>query len=252
MDKEEATRLDMFRSVRDVRTGPNAILIATIAALNDAFIAHDGGIAMIEALDIQRATAAGGGGAAKRLARDQFESIISDVDGIVTAYAAIINNADLLNLVNHQISEFDTMADETLRTHGAFLSGKIAEAGMPAALLPYGLTPAKAVLYNQRLTTYHALINLPDERAQQESTFVILIDQQFDAGDLRIELVMDKLMRQFRESNPALYLLYREARVLNEAAGGGGGGGGGESSSSSGDSSSSSGSSSSGSSSSSA
>ena len=36
---------------------------------------------------------------------------------------------------------------------------------------------------------------------------------------------MDKPMRQFREFNPALYLVYREARVLNEAAGGGGGGG---------------------------
>ena len=230
MDKEEATRLDMFRSVRDVRTGPNAALIATIAALNDAFIAHDGGIAMIEALDIQRATAAAGGGAAKRLARAQFESIISDVDGIVTAYAAITNNADLLNLVDHQISAFTLMSDEALRTHGAFLSGKIAEPGMPAALLPYGLTPAKATLYNQRLTTYHALINLPDERAQQESAFVLLIDQQFDACNLRIDLVMDKLMRQFRESNPALYLLYRESRALNEAAGGGGGGGGGGSS----------------------
>ncbi len=31
-------------------------------------------------------------------------------------------------------------------------------------------------------------------------------------------------MRQFREFNPALYLLYREPRVRNEAAGGGGGG----------------------------
>ena len=223
----------MYRSVRDVRTGAAIALIATIAALNDAFDAHAGDIAIIEALDLQRDTAADGGGAAKALAREQFEFQIADVDGMLTAYAAIIGDADLLNHVNKEISTFTLMSDEDLRIHGAYLSGKIAEAGMPAALLPYGLTPAKATLFNQRYTTYHTLINLPDARAQQESAFVILIDQQFDACDLRLDLVMDKLMRQFRETNPQLYLLYKEARVINDAAGGGGGGGGGSSSSSS-------------------
>ncbi len=223
----------MYRSVRDVRTGAAIALIATIAALNDAFDAHAGDIAIIEALDLQRDTAADGGGAAKALAREQFEFQIADVDGMLTAYAAIIGDADLLNHVNKEISTFTLMSDEDLRIHGAYLSGKIAEAGMPAALLPYGLTPAKATLFNQRYATYHTLINLPDERAQQESVFVELIDQQFIAGDLRLDLIMDKLMRQFRETNPALYLLYKEARVINDAAGGGGGGGGGSSSSSS-------------------
>ena len=45
------------------------------------------------------------------------------------------------------------MADETLRVHAAFLVAKIAEAGLPAALLPYGLTPAKATLLGQRYTS---------------------------------------------------------------------------------------------------
>ena len=226
MNKVLAAKLDMFRSVRDLRTGANVATILTIPALNDAYTAHAADIVMIEALDLSRAGAAGGGGAAKHTARALLESVMSDVDGILTAQAAATNNADLLNLVNNEISTFEEMADETLRVHAAFLIAKIAEAGMPAALLPYGLTPAKATLLTQRYTTFHALINLPDERAQQESTFVILIDQQFDACNLRLELVMDKLMRQFRESNPALYLLYREARVLNDAAGGGGSAGG--------------------------
>ena len=233
MDKREAAKLDMYRSVRDVRTGASIALIATIAALDDAFDAHAGDIAIIEALDLQRDTAADGGGAAKALAREQFEFQIADVDGIVTAYAAVISDADLLNHVNKEISTFTLMSDEDLRVHGAFLSGKIAEVGLPAALLNYGLTPAKATLFNQRYTTYHTLINLPDERAQQESVFVELIDQQFAAADRRLDLIMDKLMRQFRQSNPALYLLYKEARVINDAAGGGGGGGGGGGSSSS-------------------
>ena len=235
MDKREAAKLDMYRSVRDLRTGSSIALIATIAALDDAFDAHAGDIAIIEALDLQRDTAADGGGAAKALAREQFEFQVADVDGMVTAYAAITGDADLLNHVNKEISTFRDMSDEDLRIHGAYLAGKIAEAGLPAALLPYGLTPAKATLFNQRYTTYHTLINLPDARAQQESAFVILIDQQFDACDLRLDLIMDKLMRQFREPIPALDLLYKEARVINDAAGGGGGGGGGSSSSSSGD-----------------
>ena len=240
MNKVLAAKLDMFRSVRDLRAGGSIALIAAIPALNDAFTAHAADITMIEALDLSRAGAAAGGGAAKRTARAMLESVLSDVDGIVTALAAATNNADLLNMVNREISEFEEMSDETLRVHGAFLIAKIAEVGMPAALLPYGLTPAKATLLSQRYTTYHALINLPDERVQQESTYVQLLEAQFAAADLRLDLIMDKLMRQFRETQPALFLNYKEARVINDAAGGAGGGssggtggGGGGSSSSS-------------------
>ena len=238
MNKVLAAKLDMLRSVRDLRTGANIATILTIPALNDAFTAHGGDISMIEALDLSRAGAASGGGAAKRAARAMFESILSDVDGITTALAAATANADLLNMVNRELSDFENMSDETLRVHGAFLIAKIAEVGMPAALLPYGLTPAKATLLSQRYTTYHALINLPDERVQQESTYVQLLEAQFDAADLRLDLIMDKLMRQFRETQPALYLNYKESRVINDAAGGAGGGnsggtGGGGSSSSS-------------------
>ena len=239
MNKVLAAKLDMFRSVRDLRTGANIATILTIPALNDAFTAHAGDITMIEALDLSRAGAAAGGGSAKRTARAMFESAISEVDGLVTALAAATANADLLNLVNRELSDFEEMSDETLRVHGSFRIAKIAEVGMPAALLPYGLTPAKATLFNQRYTTFHALINLPDERVQQESTYVQLLETQFDAADLRLDLIMDKLMRQFRETQPALFLNYKEARVINDAAGGAGGGssggtgGGGGSSSSS-------------------
>lgn len=238
MNKVLAAKLDMYRSVRDLRTGANVALIASITALNDAFTAHAGDITIIEALDLQRAGAAAGGGAAKRVARTQLENIVEDVDGIITAQAAATGNADLLAQVNREISDIKEMADETLRVHAAFLIAKSAELGMPAALLPYGLTPAKATLFSQRYATYLGLINLPDERAQQESTFVKLLDAQFDAADLRLDLIMDKLMRQFRETQPALYLNYKEARVINDASagvgsGGSGGGAGGGSSSSS-------------------
>lgn len=246
MNKRLAAKLDMYRSVRDLRTGANVALIGSIAALNDAFTAHAGSISMIESLDLARAGVANSGGAAKTLARTQLETTLAEVDGIVTAHAAATNNADLLSQVNREISDIEEMADETLRVHAAFLVAKTAEAGMAATLLPYGLTPAKATLLGQRYTTFHTLINLPDERAQQESTYVQLIEEQFAPADLRLDLIMDKLMRQFRETQPALYLNYKEARVINDAAAGagsgnsGGTGGGSSSSSSSGTSSSSS------------
>jgi hypothetical protein len=246
MNKRLAAKLDMYRSVRDLRTGPNVALIGSISALNDAFTAHTATIGMIESLDQARAGFATGGAAAKTLARTQLETTLEEVDGIITAFAAATSNADLLAQVNREISDIEEMADETLRIHAASLIAKIAEPGMPSALLPYGLSPAKATLLGQRYTTFHGLINLPDERAQQESTYVQLIDTQFESADLRLDLIMDKLMRQFREIQPALYLNYKEARVINDAAagvgsGGSGGGTGGGSSSSSGGSSSSSG-----------
>ncbi len=241
MNKRLAAKLDMYRSVADIRTGANVALIGSIAALNDSFTSHIATIAMIESLDLARSGFAVGGAAAKTLARTQLESSMGEVDGIITAYAAATSNADLLAQVNNEISDIEAMADETLRVHATFLIGKIAEPGQPAALLPYGLSPAKATLLGQRYTTFHGLINLPDERAQQESAYIQLIEAQFESADLRLDLIMDKLMRQFRETQPALYLTYKESRVINDAAGGGGGGGGSSSSSTSSESSGSSG-----------
>lgn len=126
----------MYRSVRDLGTRPNVALIGTIAALNDGFTAHTASISMIESLDLARAGFAAGGAAAKTLARTQLELTLSEVDGIVTAFAAATS-----------------------------------------------------------------------------------------AADLRLDLIMDKLMRQFRETQPALYLTYKESRVINDAAAGVGSGG---------------------------
>ena len=80
---------------------------------------------------------------------------------------AFSNHLAQLNL---EIIEFEGMADETLRVHAAFLVAEIAEAGMPATIHPYGLSPANATLHGQPYTTFQALINLPDERAQPKCT----------------------------------------------------------------------------------
>ena len=207
----------MYCAVCALLTGPNVALIGSIAALNDGFTAHTASIGMIESLDLARAGFASGGAAVKNLARTQLELTLSEVDGIVTAFAAATSAADLLAQVNREISDIEAMPDETLRVHASFLIGKIAEPGQPAALLPNGLSPAKATLLGQRYTTFHGLINLPDEGAQQESAYVQLIEAQFDSADLRLDLIMDKLMRQFRETQPALYVNYKEARVINDA-----------------------------------
>jgi hypothetical protein len=218
MNKRTGAKLDMWRTLSDLENNSTyAALIASVPGVAAGFTTLAGSITQMESLDVSRGSAASLAGPAKDVARDLLETTVAAVDGIFTAHAAQTNNDLLLAQVNKERSDLDRMRDEALRVHTAFLISQIPTPITPA-LTDLGLTAALSTQLQSRFATFETLMTLPQSRGAEESTFVELIAQQEDQVDQLLDLVLDKLMRQFSESSPQFYTAYRQARVINDAA----------------------------------
>lgn len=51
----------------------------------------------------------------------------------------------------------------------------------------------------------------------QETTLLTLIDTEFTAADTLLDLTLDKLMRRFAETHPALTAACEQARAIHDA-----------------------------------
>jgi hypothetical protein len=218
MNKRIGAKAEMWRTVRDLKNNTSyAALIAGVPGIGAGFTTLEGYITQVEALDVSRGGAAAVAGPAKEVARGLLITTAAIVDGIFTARAAEMNDNLLLEQVNKERSDFRNMRDEGLRSHCQFLLGLI-ETPIPAALTDLGLTTTLATELQTRYDTFNTLMTLPQSKLAQESTFVTLIEQQEDQVDRLLDLRLDKLMRQFTESQPQFYTEYKEARVIMDAA----------------------------------
>ena len=217
MNKKLGAKVDMWRTLVGLKShAPYATVIATVPGVAAGFTTLEGMITQMEALDVSRQGAASKAGPAKDVARDLLEGTVAVVDGIFTAYAAQTNDELLLAQVNKERSHLHNMRDEALRVHGEFLLGQI-PGTIPAALSGLGLTPALQTLLQDRYDAFYALMTLPQSKSGQESTYVGLMETLEDQGDKLLDLTLDKLMRQFEETEVEFYTAYREARVINDA-----------------------------------
>jgi len=221
MDNLSEAKISMCRSTRDILTGPAAgpiIQAAPMIGVARQDLADI--IALIEQLDIERATAAKGDGDNKKGLRQLALASAWTIDGQITAYAFRQKDASLLQQFNHEKTDYAKASDEAFRTMCAatLAKAKALLQANPAGLSDTGLTQTAATILETRLAAWLAVVNKPEDLAKHESAVVALIAQQFDLADELLDMVLDKLMRQFAETQPQFYADYQKARTIYDAA----------------------------------
>jgi hypothetical protein len=221
MDNREEAKIGMYRSVRDLLSGQAVVSIIQAApAIGAARQDLAAIVALLEQLDIERAAAAKGDGDNKKGLRTLTLNSAWSVDGQLTAFAAIKKDAALLHQFNHEKSDYVKAGDEAFRTMCSMALGKARElltANLPG-LSGTGLTETTATILETRLAAFATVITKPEDIAKHESTMVQMIDRQFALGDELLDLVLDKLMRQFAETQTGFYVDYHNARKINDPA----------------------------------
>jgi hypothetical protein len=196
------------------------VIIAPLTLLKAAVDELVAIIELIGVLDQAHATAGSGDGGAKPGARKLLEATALIVDGMLTAYAATVNDPDLLALVNNEKSDLKAKPDQDLLTYTANLLGK---AQGLVALTPNpaegaGLSVSIVGTLEARRTAFNTLLNRPGSLQDQETAVGKLLDAEFKKADVLLDLRLDKLMRQFSETQAALYTTYEQARLIHDPA----------------------------------
>jgi len=219
MDKDQQAKLSMFRSVTSGFTQPD-VLSATVAipAIKLATDELTSIIELIEQLNEEAEAAARGDGGNKSGLRQLATATALIVDGKITAWAARRKDTATINAFNREPSDFKRASDELFRTMvaGVLTKGKELNNPPPQAV-EEGLTTGHITTLEARLNAFVAVITAPEDLQKREAALGKLMDEQFAAGDLLLDLRLDKLMRELSETSPAVYAGYQANRSIYDA-----------------------------------
>ena len=128
MDKRTQANLSMLRSVQTFEARPD-ILAATIGipAIKLACDELTATIDLIENLEEEAAAASRGDGGNKAGLRKLTTTTGLIADGKITAWAARRGLPDVIQLFNHELSDFTRASDEDFRTLCARILAKVTE-----------------------------------------------------------------------------------------------------------------------------
>ncbi len=87
-------------------------------------------------------------------------------------------------------------------------------------LADYGGGPLAVEAFNTRITAYNAIQNAPRDAVVAVSGLTTALAEQFVLGDKIVKQRLDKLMEQFRESQPQFFAEYKSARSIVDRGGG--------------------------------
>ena len=212
MKLSEQARISMLNAVFGVVTTED------YAPVYSSHVAFTEGVEALgetnAALDAQIQAAQGNPGAttAKEQARLGLCAIGMEVIGAMKAYCAVAQDPELLGQVSFTASTI--CAGKVSEVVGRCKNVWQAATDNAAALVKYGITPAKLTKLNNAIKAFDRMKTAPRQQTAIKSAARKLIPVLVNSGVGILRDQLDQLMPQFKASNPGFCNAYSAARVV--------------------------------------
>lgn len=148
--------------------------------------------------------------------RKTLVQLAFDMAGQIFAFASATDNHILKGQVSYVFSDLNRLKDELL---APACQNILAAANANAvALVPYGVTAAKITELDDAISDYAAAVPGPRNAVSQRAAITNTIKDLFKSGDEMLKEQLDKLVIQFKTTEPEFYNAYKNNRVLLDPA----------------------------------
>lgn len=217
METRQSNKYKMYLAVKKVVDEKTALWQTFPAFISD-YNRWKARISSIKTLGEQQDSATGGIAENKTTARKTMSDAAFEIASAIHVYA--INQADKELAEKVKFSVTDLLAgkdtESSKRCTGIYT---IAQASL-AAIADYGVTAEKVDNLNILIGAYDGLLVGPQTAKAKIKTITAQLATEFDKADELLNDHLDKLMVQFKTSQPAFYSDYANARNIIDSGGG--------------------------------
>lgn len=214
MNKIQSSKLNSLLSVQSL-LGANQTVIATIPALDEAADELTDLISSITA-HVQVQSSPSGAAEAKEDALVKLGDSAYEIGGGVLSFAEKTGDLTLAAKVRFARSTITSGKSSLVVARCQGIVDATAE--NIASLGDHGVTQAKLNTLKARLKTYDGLRVMPRQVQAAAAAATRQLEQLFPEADRLLANRMDRLVWQFRESEPDFYQKYQTARTIVNAA----------------------------------
>jgi len=148
----------------------------------------------------------------KRAARDAMTVATLEIAGAVAAYASDEENGELHAKVDYSLSDLRRVRDTEIA--GVCLNIHDAAKANLAALADFGVTAKKLTELKGKIDAYSGTVSKPRTAKSNKSATSKLLVVEFGATDNVLSRRLDRLMMQFKATQPAFFSAYSTARLI--------------------------------------
>jgi hypothetical protein len=217
MNAKQDNKVGMFTSVK-LACAEDAAIWAGVPAFGAAFAKFSECVDRIEEFAQKQAERSNGATADKKRCRESMCDAAQVIAGAVRAYAIDNDDLELAGKVDFSRSTLlggrDRTSSEKSQTIHRLASDKVAE------LSDHGVTAAKLKSLQTKIDAYVACLQRPRQIIAASKTATAQLESEIETADLLLTDSLDGLVLQFKDSEPAFYNNYTNARaVVNNASG---------------------------------
>jgi hypothetical protein len=215
MKKTQSAKLNMYNTV-DNCLGTNAVIVATVPALATARTDLQ---AFIQAIEVQaeiQNTADTGAATDKEEKQTNLCRLASNMAGLIRAWAVASSNTLLAEQMNITYSDLLRIKDSLLAEHCLTIHAE--GTTNLVALAPYGVTAPKLTQLQTAITDYEARSTAPRDADVAIAAATEELETLFKSTDSLLKLQIDKMVNDFRSSEPIFFNQYYAARVIVDGA----------------------------------
>jgi hypothetical protein len=216
MSKFNDSQLAMFKGTYEVLIA-NKEKTDTISAMNENIEALGGSISAIESYRQAQLERMKGPSQERTDTEEKLILMLLPAGSAMYSYGKKIGDSELCVRTNHSESQLRSMRQaDLLDTSKLYV--KLAKE-RAAGLSPYGLSAAKIAALEAQVEAYATALKKRHSITAEAAGFQKAFSVHFAQGNEVLRNHLDKLMEQFRESDPVFYRTYRKARVKRSVIG---------------------------------
>lgn len=211
MTDQQRAVYNMF-TVVDAVLDANATQVATIAALGTAQTTLKANIAAISNTSEQQKTVTSGVTPDKNATRETLRTTTVINAGILYAYAVSVNDLILQSIAKLTMSDLKELKDDELADRAQTIHDNAN--AVIASLPPFGITAAILTSYQTLIDAYSTKAPAPRVAISQQVALTKQIKTLIKETRALCTNTLDKLMLNFKLTDPEFYNTYKAARVI--------------------------------------
>lgn len=214
MTDQQNAKLSMYNVVVSVMDD-NTAKVATVPALVTVAANFKTTAEAISNTAEQQATITTGVTPDKNATRESLRNTTVNIAGILYAYAVSVNNIILQGKSKITYSALRDLKDDELGERAQSIHDEAN--AVIASLPPFGITAAVLASYQTLIDTYEAKSPAPRAAQSQQVALTTQLKDLFKQADSTLKNSMDKLMLNFKTTDPQFFNTYTAAREIIDA-----------------------------------
>ncbi|MEI2739578.1 MAG: carboxypeptidase-like regulatory domain-containing protein [Chitinophagaceae bacterium] len=214
MTDQQNAKLSMYNVVASVMDD-NTAKVATVAALVTVAANFKTTAEAISNTAEQQATITTGVTPDKNATRESLRNTTVNIAGILYAYAVSVNNIILQGKSKITYSALRDLKDDELGERAQSIHDEAN--AVIASLPPFGITAAVLTSYQTLIDSYEAKSPAPRAAQSQQVALTTQLKDLFKQADSTLKNSMDKLMLNFKTTDPQFFNTYTAAREIIDA-----------------------------------